>query len=151
MAPPKQTVKAGGKKGKAKPAGEKKAKTVAVRRRPVHYAVQFRRNKTLRMPKAPRYARQANPAGKTLDRFDVIKYPLTTESAMKKIEAHNTLVFIVDEKANKPMIRDAVAKMYEIKVVKINVLNRPDGLKKAYVRLREGDDSLEIANKIGIL
>lgn len=29
-------------------------------------------------------------------RLQVIKYPLTTESAMKKIEDNNTLVFIVD-------------------------------------------------------
>ena len=28
--------------------------------------------------------------------LQVIKYPLTTESAMKKIEDNNTLVFIVD-------------------------------------------------------
>eukprot|EP01051_Picozoa_sp_SAG22_P035006 SAG22_NODE_16198_length_331_cov_0.594828_2_plen_77_part_01 len=42
----------------------------------------------------------------------VIKYPLTTESAMKKIEDNNTLVFIVDRKANKRQIKDAVTEMY---------------------------------------
>merc|ERR1719354_51153 len=35
------------------------------------------------------------------------KKPLTTESAMKKIEDNNTLVFIVDIKANKPQIKMA--------------------------------------------
>jgi hypothetical protein len=31
----------------------------------------------------------------------IINHPLTTESAMKKIEDNNTLVFIVDKRANK--------------------------------------------------
>lgn len=33
-----------------------------------------------------------------LDQYAILKYPLTTESAMKKIEETNTLVFIVDLK-----------------------------------------------------
>ena len=43
-----------------------------------------------------------------LDHYAVIKYPLMTESAMKKIEDNNTLVFIVDVRANKPKIKLAV-------------------------------------------
>merc|ERR550534_1499386 len=63
------------------------------------------------------------------------KHPSTTESAMKKIEDNNTLVFIVDVKSNKHQIKSAVKKLYEIEVVKVNTLIRPDGKKKAYVRL----------------
>ena len=44
-------------------------------------------------------------------RFKIIKYPLTTESAMKKIEELNTLVFIVDTRASKRHIKDAIASM----------------------------------------
>ncbi len=32
------------------------------------------------------------PAPQKLDAFQIVKYPLTTESAMKKIEDNNTLV-----------------------------------------------------------
>ena len=46
-----------------------------------------------------------------LDHFKIIKYPLTTEAAMKKIEDNNTLVFIVETKANKPQIKKAVKKV----------------------------------------
>ena len=53
-----------------------------------------------------------------------MKFPLTTESAMKKIEDNNTLVFIVDKRANKPQIRTAVKKLYDIDVAKVNTLNR---------------------------
>lgn len=69
---------------------------------------------------------------------------------MKKVEDHNTIVFVVDKRANKPKIKDAVAKMYDIKVRKVNTLIRPDGQKKAYVRLTQDYDALEVANKIGI-
>ena len=46
------------------------------------------------------------PKQQKLDAFAVIKYPLTTESAMKKIEDHNTLVFIVDVRSNKKQIKE---------------------------------------------
>ena len=59
-----------------------------------------------------------------LDQFAIVKFPLTTESAMKKIEDNNTLVFIVDKKANKPQIKLAVKKLYDIHVSKVNTLIR---------------------------
>ena len=46
-----------------------------------------------------------------LDAFACIKYPLTTESAMKKIEDNNTLVFIVDRLSNKFQIKASVKKV----------------------------------------
>ena len=43
---------------------------------------------------------------------------------MKKIEDNNTLVFIVDKRANKPLIKQAVKKLYDIEVAKVNTLIR---------------------------
>lgn len=43
---------------------------------------------------------------------------------MKKIEENNTLVFIVDIKANKRQIKEALKKLYDIDTVKINTLIR---------------------------
>lgn len=59
-----------------------------------------------------------------LDQYTIIKHPLTTESAMKKIEDNNTLVFIVNVKANKHQIKTAVKKLYDIDVQKVNTLIR---------------------------
>ena len=81
----------------------------------------------------------------------IVRFPLTTESAMKKIEDNNTLVFIVDPKANKYQIKAAVKKMYEIDVARVNTLIRPTGDKKAYVKLAPDFDALDVANKIGII
>ena len=86
-----------------------------------------------------------------LDEFSVLKFPLTTESAMKKIEDNNTLVFIVDPKANKRQIKNAVMTLYQVGSQKVNTLIRPDGSKKAYVHLPTNVDALDVANKIGII
>jgi len=86
-----------------------------------------------------------------MDAYNVIQYPLTTEAAMKKIEDNNTLVFIVHLKANKFHVKAAVKKLYEVDVAKVNTLVRPDGKKKAYVRLAPDCDALDVANKIGII
>ena len=60
-------------------------------------------------------------------------------------------VFTVDVKANKHQIKQAVKKLYDIDVAKVNTLIRPDGEKKAYVRLAPDYDALDVANKIGII
>ena len=43
---------------------------------------------------------------------------------MKKIEENNTLVFIVDVKANKRQIKEALKRLYDVETVKINTLIR---------------------------
>ncbi len=45
---------------------------------------------------------------------------------MKKIEDTNTLVFVVDPHANKQQIKEAVTKMYDIKVENVNSLMRQE-------------------------
>merc|ERR1712159_238343 len=115
------------------------------------YKTKFHRPKTLRLLRNPKYSRRSVPRVNKLDQYQILKFPLTTESAMKKIEDNNTLVFIVDTRANKRQITEAVRRMYEIKTAKVNTLIRPDGLKKAYVRLTTDYDALDVANKIGII
>merc|ERR1711874_968042 len=125
--------------------------TNGTRRHKVRTSVQFRRPHTLRLPRNPKYPRRSVPKKSKLDAFSTVKYPLTTESAMKKIEDNNTLVFIVDRLANKYQIKASVKKLYEIDAARVNTLHRPDGLKKAYVKLAPDYDALDVANKIGII
>ncbi|TEA40485.1 hypothetical protein DBR06_SOUSAS15710020, partial [Sousa chinensis] len=70
------------------------------------------------------------PRRNKLDHYGITKFPLTTKSAMKKTEDNNILVFIVDIKANKHQIRQAVKKLYDIDVAKVSTLIGPDGEKK---------------------
>ena len=117
----------------------------------IRTSVHFRRPKTLILPRKPRYSRKSAPKQNKLDDFCVVKHPLTTESAMKKIEEHNTLVFIVDIRANKHQIGAAIRRLYNVKPIKVNTLIRPDGQKKAFIRFPKDVDGLDIANKIGII
>merc|ERR1711974_485518 len=109
------------------------------------------RPRTFRPVRNPKYPRKSTPKRTYLYAYIIIKLPYTTESAMKKIEDNNTLVFIVDVKSNKHQIKSAVQKLYEIEVVKVNTLIRPDVKKKAYFRLVPDYDALDVANKIGII
>ena len=111
----------------------------------------FRRPKTLDLPKAPRFPRKSVPHAPRMDAFRTILYPLNTESAMKKIEENNTLVFIVDRAANKRQIQAALKKLYDVSAAKINTLIRPDGKKKAFVRLTPDQDALDVSNRIGFI
>merc|ERR1712003_76755 len=122
-----------------------------LRKKKVRTSVHFKRPKTLRLARNPKCPTKSTSRQPRLDQFSTIKHPLTTESAMKKIEDNNTLVFIVDIHANKPQIRAAVKKMYEVEIQKVNTLIRPDGAKKAYVKLAADYDALDVANKIGII
>merc|ERR1711903_322186 len=104
-------------------------KTVAKK---VRTNIRFHKPATLALPREPKYPRKYRASPNRLDRYQILKYPLTTESAMKKIE-------------------EAIKKMYDIDTQKINTLIRPDGQKKAYVRLTQDYDALDVANKIGII
>merc|ERR1719361_1254705 len=125
--------------------------THGTRVKKVRTSVHFRRPRTFRPARQPKYPRKSTPARNRMDAHNIIKHPLTTESAMKKIEDNNTLVFITCLKANKHQIKSAVKKLYDIKVCKVNTLIRPDGQKKAYVRLAPDYDALDVASKIGII
>ncbi|OZJ06308.1 60S ribosomal protein L25 [Bifiguratus adelaidae] len=117
----------------------------------IRVSTTFRRPKTLKLARDPKYPRKSIPHLPRMDQYRVVRQPLNTETAMKKIEENNTLVFIVDVKANKRQIKDAVKKLYDVDAIKVNTLIRPDGYKKAYVRLSADVDALDVANKIGFI
>merc|ERR1712115_699119 len=113
--------------------------------RKVRTNTSFHLPKTLTLSRSPKYPRKSVPHEPRFDASKVIIHPLNTESAMKKIEENNTLVFIVDTKANKRQIKDALKKLYDVETVTLNTLIRPDGSKKAFARLTPDVDALDIA------
>ena len=70
-----------------------------------------------------------------MDPQDVVMYPLMTEVASRILEAENKLVFVVNIKASKYDIKQAVEELYEVSVEKVNVSITPKGLKKAFVNV----------------
>ena len=86
-----------------------------------------------------------------MDPYDVIIRPVSSEAALDRIEKENKLTFIVLIKANKHMIKQAVEKLYNVKVVSVNTMITPKGEKKAIVRLAPEYKASEIATKLGLL
>ncbi|GAV52830.1 hypothetical protein ZYGR_0AI01120 [Zygosaccharomyces rouxii] len=111
----------------------------------------FRRPKTLRLPRNPKYASKSVPHYERLDSYKTIEHPITSETAMKKVEDGNTLVFQVSLKANKHHIKKAVKELYDVDVQSVNTLVTTNGTKKAYIRLTADYDALDIANRIGYI
>merc|ERR1719399_548888 len=125
--------------------------SVSRKAKKVRTNVHFFLPKTLKKPRAPKAPKRSVSRIPKMDKYRIIKCPLTTESAMKKIEEINTLVFLVDKQANKRQIREAVQAMYDVQSQRINTPIRPDGKKKAYVHLTQDYDALDVANRIGII
>lgn len=83
---------------------------------------------------------------------DIIKAPIITEKSSKIVSDERKYVFKVDVKANKTQIRQAIEKLFNVKVLTINTVNvhpkkrrvgRYTGLtnkyKKAIITLAEGN------------
>ena len=54
---------------------------------------------------------------------DIIKAPIITEKSADLAQNHNTFTFSVDVKANKTQIKQAVEKIFNVKVESVNTLN----------------------------
>jgi large subunit ribosomal protein L23 len=67
---------------------------------------------------------------KTIDprHYDVIVAPVVTEKATIASE-HNKVVFKVANKATKPQIKEAVEKLFDVKVKSVNTLVRKGKIK----------------------
>merc|ERR1719162_758792 len=78
--------------------------------------VTFRRPKTLQMKRNAKVLPHSYEKQNTNDKFAIIKFPRSSESAIKITEDFNTLVFIVSKKATKPQIKKACEDLYSIKI-----------------------------------
>ena len=87
-----------------------------------------------------------------MKQYDIIKHPLLTEKS-NDLLVNNQYSFRVDKRAGKNQIREAIEKIYNVSVCKVNIVNMPrkkkkyrfkiegytSAYKKAIVTLKEGD------------
>ncbi|MGB2894846.1 MAG: 50S ribosomal protein L23 [Anaerolineales bacterium] len=87
--------------------------------------------------------------------YDTLRRPLITEKTSFQSSNLNQFTFEVDSRANKHQIKEAVEAMFDVTVMRVNVINRPAkvarslrnrrrqvrraGYKKAIVTLKQGD------------
>ena len=82
--------------------------------------------------------------------YKVLMRPVVTENTFDLIEEQNKIVFYVDKRANKNLIKEAIENIYGVKVIKINTLITPKGKKKALIKLHPDNSASELAIKLGI-
>lgn len=80
----------------------------------------------------------------------IIKYPLATEKSVRGIDTENKLIFVVDNKASKQEIREAVEQMLSAKVLRVNTA-KTKGIKKAYITFSPETPAIDIATKLGLM
>ena len=87
----------------------------------------------------------------TKDPYKIIKYPLATEKSVRLMESENKLVFIVEKKATKKQIKEAIEAAFKVKVLKVTTTILPNGEKKAYVKLPMDTPAIDIATQLGLI
>ncbi len=83
--------------------------------------------------------------------YKIILAPYSSERIFELIESQNKLAFIVNLKANKTTIKQAIEKLYNVKVIKINTMITPSGKKKAIVRLDPTNSAVDLATALGLM
>ena len=57
--------------------------------------------------------------------YEVLKRPLWTEKSSHQFTKLHQYAFEVDKSATKPMVRDAVESLFDVKVVRVNTMVMP--------------------------
>ena len=86
-----------------------------------------------------------------MESYNVIKYPLSTEKAIRMMESENKLVFIVDRKSTKKDIKQSVENTFKVKVEKVTTLINKKGYKQAYVKFSQETPAIDIATQLGLM
>lgn len=84
------------------------------------------------------------------DPYKIIKYPISTEKAVRLMEAENKLIFVVDKNANKIEIKKAIEELFKVKVLKVTTLIQK-GRKKAYLKLSIETPAIDVATQLGLM
>ena len=84
------------------------------------------------------------------DALEIVFRPYVTEKTFDLIERQNKIVFLVDERASKQKIKQAIETLYEVKVQSVNTSISITG-KKAYVRLAPENPASDLASKLGLV
>ncbi len=77
--------------------------------------------------------------------------PIKTEKAIGKIEYENALTFHVNLRSTKKEIRDAVEKLFSVKVDSVNTFVTSKGDKHALVRLNKESKADDVAVKLKMI
>ncbi|MGB7859800.1 MAG: 50S ribosomal protein L23 [Acidimicrobiia bacterium] len=72
--------------------------------------------------------------------YDIILAPVVSEKSYDLIEHQNTYTFEVDPRSNKEEIRDAIEAIFEVRVLRVNTMNRKGKTKRSGYKLGKRKD-----------
>lgn len=102
------------------------------------------KEETKPLPKQPQQESSFDP-------YQIIRYPLSTEKSIRQIEFDNKLVFAVHPRATKADVKQAVEKMFNVKVIGVNIQNSFTGEKRAYVKLGPESMASDVSADLGLI
>ena len=70
--------------------------------------------------------------------YEVLRRPIITEKTNYQNAELGQYVFKVNRDANKQMVKDAIETLYDVEVVKVNIVNVPAKRKRRYPSRRMG-------------
>ena len=81
----------------------------------------------------------------------VVLYPVSSEKSLRLMESANKLVFVVRKQADKPAVKSAIEKQFQVKVTKVNIFTNARGEKRAYVTFSQETPAIDVATKMGLV
>lgn len=87
---------------------------------------------------------------------DIILEPVVSEKSYDLIQDFNTYTFVVDKRANKTEIKQAIAEIFDVRVTRVNTINRKGKLKRTGWKMGKRPDTkralitLAVGNSIDI-
>lgn len=138
---------------KARKTAQGTKKGIVKRKYAIRNNLRFFKPKTLMLASKPKYikTKKALSIPAKFDKFSVLVQPLNTEKANKAMTERNTLTFVIHNRSNKIQVKRAFKDIFGVTPLSINTLVRPNGTKKAFIRLRPEEEAVSIASKIGII
>ena len=61
---------------------------------------------------------------------DIVFEPVVSEKSYDLIQDYNTYTFLVDKRANKTEIKQAIAEIFDVRVTRVNTINRKGKVKR---------------------
>jgi large subunit ribosomal protein L23 len=76
---------------------------------------------------------------------------LATEKAVGMVDRANTIIYIADFRATKTEIKKEFESIFNVKVERVNTVNMPQNLKKAFIKLATGYKASDVAVKLKLV
>ena len=72
---------------------------------------------------------------------DIVFEPVVSEKSYDLIQDFNTYTFIVDKRANKTEIKQAIADIFDVRVTRVNTINRRGKMKRTGWKMGKRPDT----------